>query len=333
MRMRNLALLVALPLSACQGWQSSLDTHGPQARALEWLFWIFLAILGAIWVLTMFALLASLRNRRGIETDPLAEDPVRRKNMIRTVAALVALTGVTVLVLTGFSYVYQKGIFETPDDILTIKVTGHQWWWQFEYEDAQPSRTFTTANEIHIPVGEPVRLKLESSDVIHSVWVPSLMGKMDTIPGRQNVLVFQADRDGVYRGQCAEFCGWQHAHMSMLVVAQPREAFDKWRDSQIAAASAVHDEERRHGEQVFLSSPCIMCHTVRGTSAGGTVGPDLTHVGSRRYIAAGALETTRGNLAAWIVDPQRIKPGVNMPVIKVPPQDLNALVTYLEGLK
>jgi cytochrome c oxidase subunit II len=333
MRLRPFGALAFLPLSACQGWQSALDTHGPQARSLEILFWLFLAILGTVWVLTMVGLLASLRSRREPEADPLAEDPRRQSRMTRTIAVLVALTGVTVLGLTGLSYAYQKGIFQQPADVLTIKITGHQWWWQVDYEDPQPSRTFTTANEIHIPVGEMVRLKLESSDVIHSVWVPSLMGKMDAIPGRQNILEFQADQEGIYRGQCAEFCGYQHAHMGMLINAQPRAAFEEWRDHQIAAASSVDDEERKHGEQVFFSSPCVMCHTVRGTSAGGRVGPDLTHVGSRRYIAAGTLETTRGNLAAWIVDPQRIKPGANMPIIKVPPQDLNALAHYLEGLK
>jgi cytochrome c oxidase subunit 2 len=159
------------------------------------------------------------------------------------------------------------------------------------------------------------------------------MGKMDNIPGRQNTLEIQADQEGIYRGQCAEFCGFQHAHMGMLVIAKPKADFDTWRDQQIKAAEPPGDEERKHGEQVFLSSPCASCHTIRGTSAGGRVGPELTHMASRHYLAAGTLPTTRGSIAAWIVDPQQIKPGANMPLIQVPPQDLNALVSYLEGLK
>jgi cytochrome c oxidase subunit 2 len=333
MRLRFLTLFATLPLAACQGWQSALDPRGPGAQSLATLFWIFLAILGAVWALTMLGLLMALRRRRNTATDPLDADPTTERRMTRTVATLVGLTAITVLGLTGISYAYQKRLFDPREDILTIKLTGHQWWWQIEYEDPQANRSFATANEFYIPVGEPVRLKLESSDVIHSFWVPSLMGKMDQIPGRQNNLEIQADREGVYRGQCAEFCGWQHAHMAMLVIAIPKAEFDKWRNHQIRAASPPNDEERKHGEQVFLSSPCVACHTVRGTSAGGRVGPDLTHVGSRQYIAAGTLQTTRGNLAAWIVDPQGIKPGANMPVIQVPPQDLNALVSYLEGLR
>jgi cytochrome c oxidase, subunit II len=334
MRLRPVGiLLLVFPLTGCNGWQSALDTHGPGAGSLETLFWIFLGVLATVWILTMLALVASLRTRRRPHADPLSEDPAANRQMTGTVGALVAATAVIVLALTGFSYAYQKRLMGEQDGTLTIKVTGQQWWWQVEYEDPQPSRTFTTANEIHIPVGEPVRLKLESSDVIHSFWVPSLIGKTDNIPGRQNVLELQADREGIYRGQCAEFCGWQHAHMGVLIIAKPKAEFESWRNQQIASASPASDDERKRGEQVFFTSPCIMCHSIRGTSAGGKVGPDLTHVGSRLTLAAGTLQNTRGNLAAWIVDPQRIKPGANMPLIQVEPRDLNALVSYLEGLK
>jgi cytochrome c oxidase subunit 2 len=153
------------------------------------------------------------------------------------------------------------------------------------------------------------------------------------ITGRQNEIQFVAERPGVYRGQCAEFCGWQHAHMALLFVAQPREEFEAWRAQQLKAAEPPTGEEQRRGQEVFLSKPCIMCHTIRGTSAGGRVGPDLTHVGSRRSIAAGTLPRSRGTLAAWIVDPQGIKPGVNMPVMELEPDELNVLAGYLEGLK
>ncbi|MCB8821792.1 cytochrome c oxidase subunit II [Microvirga rosea] len=333
MRLRIVSIASLVPLAGCKGWQSALDTHGPGATSLEKLFWIFLFILTVVWILTMLGLLVALRARRDAATDPLAVDATRERTMTRTVATLVGLTAVTVLALTGFSYAYQKRLFDRTENVLTIKVTGHQWWWQVDYEDEQPNRTFTTANEIHIPVGEPVRLKLEASDVIHSFWVPSLMGKMDNIPGRQNVIELQADREGVYRGQCAEFCGWQHAHMAMLIVAKPKAEFENWKNQQIASASPPSDDAQKRGEQVFFTSPCVMCHSVRGTSAGGRVGPDLTHVGSRLTLAAGTLQNTRGNLAAWIVDPQRIKPGTNMPLMQINPQDLDLLVSYLEGLK
>jgi cytochrome c oxidase subunit 2 len=212
-------------------------------------------------------------------------------------------------------------------------VTGYQWWWEIQYEDDDPSRNFTTANEIHIPAGAPVRIKLASSDVIHSFWVPNLFGKQDLIPGQENEIRFVAERPGTYRGQCAEYCGFQHAHMSFFVVAESKDVFEAWRDKQIKSAEPPADPERQHGQQVFLSSPCALCHAIRGTEAGGRVGPDLTHLMSRRSIAAGTLPTSRGTVAAWIVDPQSIKPGNNMPLVTVSPDDLHALVSYLEGLE
>jgi cytochrome c oxidase subunit 2 len=238
-----------------------------------------------------------------------------------------------VLALTALSYAGQRRLFAVEEEAVTIRVTGQQWWWQLTYEDPDASRTFTTANEIHVPVGKPVKVKLNAADVIHSFWVPSLMGKQDLIPGRENDIRFVAERPGVYRGQCAEFCGLQHAHMGFLVVAEPQADFDRWRDEQIKAAEPPGDSERRTGLEAFLSKPCVMCHTVRGTPAGGRTGPDLTHVGGRRTLAAATLPMSRGNLAAWIVDPHGIKPGVNMPLIKLDPDELNSIAAYLEGLR
>jgi len=326
-------LLLTLPLAACQGWQSALDAQGPAARSLADMFWIFLAVLGTVWVLTMLALLLALRKRRPPGENPLATDPATERRMTITVSVAVGLTLATVLALTGLSYGGQKALFSHKDGTLSLTVTGHQWWWQVTYEDPQTNRSFTTANEIHVPVGEPVLIKLESSDVIHSFWVPNLTGKMDAITGRQNQLQMQADRPGVYRGQCAEFCGFQHAHMGMLVIAEEKEDFERWRNHQISSALPPSDPERQRGMEIFLTKPCIMCHQIRGTDAGGKVAPDLTHVGSRRYIAAGTLETTRGNIAAWIVDPHGAKPGVNMPTIQLEPDEVQPLASYLEGLK
>jgi cytochrome c oxidase subunit 2 len=235
--------------------------------------------------------------------------------------------------LTGVSYATQKRLFETRREGITIKVTGHQWWWEIEYEHPEPYRRFITANEIHIPVGEPVTVKLTSSDVIHSFWVPSLTGKMDLIPGRQNEIQFVGEREGTYRGQCSEFCGWQHAHMGLIIVAKSREDFNLWREQQAKPAAPPSDAERQRGQDIFLSKPCIMCHAVRGAQAGGRVAPDLTHLASRRSIAAGTLPMSRGNLAAWIIDPQGIKPGAHMPLMKIEPDELHTLVSFLEGLK
>jgi cytochrome c oxidase subunit 2 len=326
-------LILSLPLAGCQGWQSALDAQGPPAQALADMFWIFVAVLGTVWVLTMVALLLALRRRRPAGADPLATDPGTERRMTITISIALALTLAIVISLTGLSYAAQKALFSRKDGALTLMVTGQQWWWKITYEDEQPSRVFTTANEIHIPVGEPVLIKLEASDVIHSFWVPNLTGKMDAIPGRQNQLQIQADQPGVYRGQCAEFCGLQHAHMGMLIIAETKQDFERWRNHQISSALPPKDPEHQRGMEIFLSKPCVMCHQVRGTDAGGKVAPDLTHVGSRRYIGAGTLQTTRGNLAAWIVDPHGVKPGVNMPTIQLEPDEVQPLASYLEGLK
>jgi cytochrome c oxidase subunit 2 len=216
---------------------------------------------------------------------------------------------------------------------VTIRVTGRQWWWELRYENADPSRVLNSANEIHVPAGEPVRLVLESGDVIHSFWVPSLAGKLDLVPGQQNTLDLIAERPGVYRGQCAEFCGLQHAHMAVLVVATPREAFDRWIDDQLARAAEPEDPVARRGKAAFLASSCVLCHGIRGTPAAVRAGPDLTHVGSRHTIAAGTLPLEVASLAAWIRSPQSIKPGANMPPSPLPLDDVEAIAVYLAGLK
>src|SRR5215207_5005485 len=333
-RLRRFALLpTVFALAGCRGWQSALDPQGQQANELAWLFWLFTWVLGAIWLAVMIALVLALVLRCPPRTDALAVDQAQDRRYTAVVTGLAVATGVVVLVLTGLSYVSQRNLFRVEEEAVTIRVTGRQWWWEVRYEEGDASRSFTTANEIHIPVGKPVKIKLGSADVIHSFWVPSLMGKQDLIKGQENDIRLVADRPGIYRGQCAEFCGLQHAHMGIFVVAEPEGDFDRWRDAQIKPAEPPGDPERQKGEAAFLAQPCIMCHSVRGTPAGGKVAPDLTHIGGRRYLAAGTLPMSRGNLAAWIVDPHGIKPGVNMPTIKLHPDDLNALAAYLEGLK
>ncbi len=219
-----------------------------------------------------------------------------------------------------------------PDHV-NIKVTGQQWWWDVEYESTLASQRLQTANEIHIPTGKPVLLKLQSTDVIHSFWVPNLGGKKDLIPGHQTELWIQADREGIFRGQCAEFCGHQHAHMALLVIAESPAKYAAWLDAQRRPAAEPDDPMAKRGRDVFLSGPCVMCHSVRGTGAGGHTAPDLTHLGSRLTLAAGTVPNTPGHLAGWITDAQGIKPGNRMPTIGIGGEDLQALLQYLQALK
>ena len=215
----------------------------------------------------------------------------------------------------------------------TIQIIGHQWWWEVRYEGAGPAQGVVTANEIHVPVGEPVRLELSTSDVIHSFWVPELAGKTDLIPGQTNTTWIEARHAGVFGGTCGEYCGAQHAHMQIRVIADPPGRFQQWLVDQRAPAGQASAPSAADGLRVFMTSGCANCHSIRGTLAGGAVGPDLTHIASRTTIAAGALPNTEANLMGWIVGAQAIKPGSDMPTIAVPARDLQSLAAYLETLK
>ena len=235
---------------------------------------------------------------------------------------------------------------QTSHGAMTISVTGKMWWWEVRYRDPATNREIISANEIHIPVGEPVYLGMTASDVIHSFWVPALAGKRDMIPGRVTGLTLRADKPGVYRGQCAEYCGEQHARMAFHVIALPRPEFDAWLARQAAPGLPADTTVLQRGREAFLAQQCQACHTIRGVTDvppfseqariadTSRLGPDLTHVGSRREIAAGLLRNHRGTLAGWIADPQAIKPGVFMPPSKdLDGETLRALATYLEHLK
>jgi cytochrome c oxidase subunit 2 len=324
-----------LPLLAgCSGVQSALDPKGPAAGELAWLIWFFTALCGAVWALVMIVLAVAFWRPGPGRTEPLALNPGSERTARRLVVAAVGLTAVVLVALTVLSFFANRTLADIGAQAsLTIDVTGHQWWWEVRYQDPRPSRILTSANEIHVPVGEPVQLVLSSTDVIHSFWVPSLAGKLDLIPGRENVLRFVAAEPGIYRGQCAEFCGAQHAHMGIVIVAQPRAAFAAWREAQLAPAAEPAPGEPTRGRDVFLGRACMMCHQIRGTGAGGRVGPDLTHLASRLTLAGATLDMSRGNLAAWIADPQGIKPGAHMPVVGLEGEELGAVVAYLEGLK
>ncbi|HEU4629784.1 MAG TPA: cytochrome c oxidase subunit II [Gemmatimonadaceae bacterium] len=331
-----LAAATLLALVACGHAveQSALHPAGPQARKVSDLWWFALIVSTVVYVVTIGALLwAAWRARRREHAGaPLPPDSERR--MTRAVAAGVGAT--VALLLVFFVYDLSVGRTLSPPpggDPLTINVIGHQWWWEVQYPDTTPHGRFTTANEIHVPVGRPVVLLLTSTDVIHSIWVPNLAGKKDLIPGYTQSVWFQADTAGVYRGQCAEFCGHQHAKMALVVVAEPPAEFQRWLAQSRQPALPPTDSVTRRGQEVFLTGPCVMCHAIDGTPAGSNVGPNLTHLASRRTLGAGTLPNTRGHLAGWIVDPQRVKPGVWMPPNQLAPRDLEALLTYLQSLK
>jgi cytochrome c oxidase subunit 2 len=328
-----------LTLSGCRGAQSALDPAGPQAGRISHLWWLMFYVCLAVFLLVSLAVLAAVfRRRKGVENSSDAPDispePKREERMTRVVLVAVGITLAILSVFLVRSYTTGRALYSPQEEqALSIKITGQQWWWDVEYDVEPASNIVHTANEIHIPTGQPVKFRLTSTDVIHSFWVPNLNGKKDLIPGHEIVLTFQADRPGEYRGQCAEFCGYQHAHMAFTIVAEPPEKFYEWMNQQRAAAVQPMKETELRGQQVFLSSPCVMCHSIRGTDAGGTVAPDLTHLASRKTIAAGTLSNTRDHLAGWITNSQEIKPGNHMPPVPLSPENLQALLAYLESLK
>jgi cytochrome c oxidase subunit II len=254
--------------------------------------------------------------------------------MTRWVAGAAVVTVVILFVWLGASVVVGRAS-GSPQmrDAVTINLTGRQWWWQLEYVDTLPSNRFRAANEILIPVGRPVVVNVTSRDVIHSFWVPNLHGKRDLVPGYVTSLWFQADREGLYRGQCAEFCGLQHANMAMFVRAVSDSDFQRWVAAQRSPAVVPATEITQRGHDVFLRATCPQCHAIRGTLAGGAYGPDLTHVGSRTTIAAGVLPNTEDNLKRWIRNPHQFKPGTKMPPHDLTDGDLQAVAAYLRSLE
>ena len=212
---------------------------------------------------------------------------------------------------------------------MTVEVVGRQWFWEFRY----PGTDAVTANELHIPTRTRVNVVVHTADVIHSFWVPRLNRKIDTIPGKTNRILLYADRPGSYRGQCAEFCGLQHAHMAFRVYAEPRAQFDRWLQNEASPASEPTRAEAARGRDAFMSEACASCHAIRGTEAQGEVGPDLTHVGSRQTLAALTIPNTPAGLTTWIANPQAVKPGNKMPGLRLSADEAKAIVTYLEGLR
>lgn len=328
-------------LTSCAGHQqSALDPAGPQSGRVSTLMWSFFWLLGTIFVLVMVLTLVTIaRRHRGFEQEPLeathrpSEETETSLRRVVTGATITTIVILFVLIVASVTTGRANSELKDKRNPLTIQVTGNQWWWQIEYVNSNLTQSLVTANEIHIPVGRPVQIVGESNDVIHSFWVPNLNGKRDLIPSHTTTEWIEADHPGVYRGQCAEFCGIQHAHMAIWVIAETPAQFNAWLQNQLKDARPPATPVLQKGQQVFMNHACIFCHQIRGTGAAGQNGPDLTHFGSRRGIAANTVPNTEGNLAGWILDPQAMKPGNNMATIEVASTDLQPLVQYLESLK
>jgi cytochrome c oxidase subunit 2 len=325
-----LAVSAAL-CAACDGPQSTFAPAGPAARTLLDLSWTLFVALGVVYVVVLLVLAAAaLRSRRRRR----APTPARERRAVVAVLVGGAVAPAVVGVALGVTALRGMAALSPAraGDELTVDVIGRQWWWEIHYPDVDPDRGVTTANELHVPAGRRVRIRLTSRDVIHSFWVPALHGKMDLIPGRTTEIVVQAERPGSHRGQCAEYCGVQHARMAFWVIVDSPVDFDAWLARERRPAAEPLDERASRGRTVFLTQSCAGCHAVRGT-AGGAGGPDLTHVASRRTLAAGTLDNVPGNLAGWIADPQALKPGNLMPRVPLGAADLHALVAYLGTLR
>ncbi|MEO7336517.1 MAG: cytochrome c oxidase subunit II [Caldimonas sp.] len=321
----------ALPMSPLP--MSYLTTFGPAGDPVTRLGWGLGLVSIVVVVLVAVLLLWGLLKRRATPTDASALTVTRDAGGMSWIVIGVGFSSIVLVgcaVWTMFTVAAVAMPARASD--LVVQVDAAQWWWSVRYLDPDPSRIFTTANEIHVPTGRPVRFELRSSDVIHSFWIPQLGGKMDVIPGQTNVMWLEASRPGVYRGQCGEYCGAQHAHMAMSVVADTPAVYDAWANGQRAAAAQSGDAVASRGQQVFLAN-CAACHAVRGTGAGGILGPDLTHLASRATIGAGLLPNSPGNLSAWIANSQALKPGSRMPSLTLSGPDLNAVVSWLGGLK
>jgi len=322
-----------------EGIQNALNSAGPQADNIAGLWWLMFVVCSIVFVLVMIALLLAIKKRTREQQfdstpilEPQPEQERRRRNVVVTCVVITAIV-LFVFLIASFSAGRSMSAQTASKTGLTIDVTGFQWWWEIRYQDVDASNIFTTANEIHIPVGVPVTLNLRANDVIHSFWVPNLAGKKDLIPGKANTLWIQANKPGVYRGQCAEYCGLQHAHMAFWVVAESQEQFNAWRQNQTQTSVTPTTDSQKRGQQVFLSSTCVMCHTINGTPAASNVGPNLTHIASRNTIGAATLSNTRDHLYQWVKDSQSVKPGNRMPQHNLAEADFQALLDYLQSLK
>ena len=333
-RVRAPAVVLVLFLSTlagCGGDQSALEPRSRASSDIATLWWWMLLVACVVFAGALGLIgIAWLRRRRpGL---PVAGEERPKLNLGLVIVfgiVIPVVVNVALFVIANFVVIKQTEAPAATTTPVTIEVTGRQWFWEVRY----PGADVVTANEIHIPARTRVNLVGVTGDVIHSFWVPQLNRKIDMIPGRRNRILLYADEPGRYRGQCAEFCGLQHAHMAMYVEAQEPADFQRWLREQAAPAKPPATAGARAGAKAFSDDGCASCHTIRGTGANGQVGPDLTHVGSRATIAALTLPNDSAALAEWLRDPQHSKPGNRMPDLDLSQRDIMALVSYLEGLK
>jgi len=330
----NNYIIGAIPVPPIAGEQIAplnyfLHSYGPASTPTMYLGWVFVALLLAIFIIIALLLI------RAVLRERLAENSLSIGAEQQGMLWIYIGTGVSTCILLAlaiYALITLNAVSKpTRAPALTLTVTGYDWWWKVEYEDNDPARRFVTANEIHIPVGQPVLIKLKSADVIHAFWVPMLAGKTQTIPGLINQQWLQADVEGVYFGQCTQFCGVQHAHMGLEVVAQNADEFKKWRDAQLKTSTTALAADVNAGQKVFLEQ-CAACHAVRGSEAVGAHGPDLTHLNSRRLLAAGLLTNTPEHLRQWISHAQQLKPGARMPSMVLTAAEIDALSAFLSTL-
>ena len=328
-------LLLLLLLAGCAGVQSPLNPAGDQARSMDFLFKLMTWICGGMYLLIIGFLGATIwrgRVRPAQDAAPAVEPADTGLQRGVLFWGVTILVGLTVLIVASF--LVDRSLAAAKDrEAIVVRVTGHQYWWRLQYRDPATGGWIETANELHLPLGRTARIELGSGDVIHSFWVPNVAGKMDVIPGRINVIDVTPRREGWFRGQCAEFCGAQHAHMAFDVKVDSQADFDTWLAGQARPALAAADAATQRGMQIVTTGQCAACHVVRGTSARGRAGPDLTHIGARRSIAAGTMPLSRGALQGWIAQPQALKPGTLMPAVALEPGDADAAARYLETLR
>jgi len=347
--LKHVAPALLVPLVGCASVQSIRNTHGPASERIASLSWL-MTITFLIVTVLMWALLAvAAKRRRGSLTEHMPIDIGGGQAWIAIGGLAVPLIILTVVFVLGLQLLADFPIHGMHGDMMhggmsdtmladapkpDIRIVGHQWWWEVQYLNGPLEGQFTTANEIHIPTHRAINIVLETGDVMHSFWVPALHGKVDLIPGHPNFLRVEASDTGNFQGQCAEFCGAQHAHMRILVVAQEPAAYDAWVEAQRMPGAQPTTQEALLGQHFFLSGPCAMCHQVRGTLAGGHVAPDLTHIGSRQYIASNSFPNNDAYLEAWITHAQSLKPEAKMPnLTQFDGVELRSLVAYLRQLQ
>ena len=320
---------LGVELAGC-GSQSTVSPRSPQTHQISVLWWWMLGAATVVFLgaLGLLGLAWLRRSSPGLPVFGQREDIAQKLVLLFGIAIPLAV----LVPLFGWANVYTVRRTEAPDPgttAMTVDVIGHQWWWEVRY----PGTAAVTANEIHIPMRTRIDIVATTADVIHDFWVPQLARKVDMIPGRTNSILMYASASGVYRGQCAEFCGLQHANMGLRVVAQPADAYRAWLANMARPAPPAVTAAARTGARLFMSSQCASCHQIRGTPAAALVGPDLTHLATRATLAAAEIPNDPRDLAAWIANPQGIKPGTRMPDLGLPPASVAALVSYLDGLR